>query len=77
MDWLIEILNKIIKMFHLDTFQFSSVLFAIGVVSFAFLIEYSVVGWEKSSVKRILQFDKTIRNDFISWFLVTFNFFNV
>lgn len=64
-------------MFNLDTFQYKSIFIALGVVLAAFIIELLVVGWNKSSSKRILQFDKTIRNDFISWFLVVFNFFNV
>lgn len=77
MDWIKEALYKIIRMFNLDTFQYSSILITLGIVSAVFLIELLVVGWEKSSLRHLIKFDRTVRTDLISWLLVVFNLFNV
>lgn len=41
-----------------------------------FILELIMVGWHKSSLKRILKFDKTIQSDLLCWFLEIFNLMN-
>ena len=68
---------SLIHGFGLDNFPWEVIFFSIVVSFIAFFIEFLVLGWENSSLKKIFLFEKSTRTDFICWLLDTFNLSNI
>lgn len=70
------VIHRLTEISGIENLTLKNVLiFVLGSMA-VFIIELVVVGWQNSSLKRILRFDKTIRTDFYCWLLETFNLFN-
>ena len=70
-------LNKLISISGLDSLSWPHLLYYLVVISSAFVIEYLCVGWERCSMKRVAQFDNTIKTDLACCFLIVFKLFTL
>jgi sterol desaturase/sphingolipid hydroxylase (fatty acid hydroxylase superfamily) len=71
------LLNKLLNISGFDTFKWQSTILFIGVVVAVFVIELAFVGWKNSALKKVLQFNKSVRTDFTFWLLEVFNLYNI
>ncbi len=73
MEFISYIIQKIINAAGLNHFDYKVLIFYFSIVIGGFVIELVFIGWKNSSIKRLIQFDKSIRTDLISWALEAFN----
>ena len=77
LERIITKIKSLIHGFGLDHFPWEVMYFSLGVTFSVLLIELLFVGWGKSSLKKLIQFDKSTRSDCICWLMDTFNISNV
>ena len=77
LDFLNYFFAKIYSISGLSNLTFYSVLYFLSIVLLVFLIELAFIGWNRSSFKKILKFDKSARTDIIFCLLEMFNLFNI
>ncbi len=61
----------------LNVFDLNLLLYYVGIVSAMLLFEWMLVGWERSSIKRIFVFNGSVRTDFVFFLLDAFNLYNL
>jgi sterol desaturase/sphingolipid hydroxylase (fatty acid hydroxylase superfamily) len=76
MDFFSYVFNKLYEISGIGNFSLSSLFLLVVAIIGVIVWEILMVGWKKSSLKRILAFDKTVQTDFVCWFLEIFNLFN-
>lgn len=77
MDFFDYTQQKLYQISNIDSLNLDSIFHYLLLLSSVFLLEIAFIGWEKSSLKRIFLFDKTIRTDFFCWLISVFNLFNL
>ena len=75
MDFLSKVYNKVITLF--DFFNLEIVLFYFSIAIFVLLLEAFVLGWNKSSFKKIINFSSSVKTDVIFFFLDAFNIYGL
>lgn len=75
MDFLDKIKSKLIEL--LDVFNPEILLYYLAVAGGMLLIELVIVGWPKSSIRRILTFSGSVKTDFAFFMLDVFNLYNL
>lgn len=68
--------SKLFEISGLGNLTIKTIVLFLSITIVVFLLELFIVGWQKSSIKRILKFDKTVQSDLICWFLEIFNLMN-
>lgn len=79
MDSIINLIARyfyIIKQESLLAFNLNHFYFVTSLSILAIIIDLIYSGWKKSSLKRILSFEKSTRIDFISWAIENLSFYN-
>ena len=76
-DLVTYVFNKLYEISGLASFTWQGALAFVAVGMLVFIIELIAVGWEKSSLKKIIVFDKSTQNDFAIWLLEIFSLFNI
>ncbi len=71
------ILNKLLSISGFNSFDSQSTLLFLGVVVTVFIIELLFVGWKNSALKKVIQFNKSVRTDLVFWLLEIFNLYNI
>ncbi len=61
----------------LDIFNFDTIVFYFGIAIFSILLELAIVGWEKSSLKKIMVFKKSVRTDIIFFLMNAFKLYDL
>ncbi len=61
----------------LNIFSFETFVFYFAIAFLSLLIEWMAVGWEKSSLKKLVAFKKTVRTDFILFLLNAFKLYDL
>lgn len=78
---MIEFFEKIFKKLYevsgFENLTLFGILQFIFVLIGVFFFELMVVGWERSSMKKILEFNSSTRTDFVVWILSIFNVMNL
>jgi len=77
MEFIPEKINKLVKGFGLDTIHYTDIFYSLGAIVLVFGIELFFVGWQQSSLKRLKNFDMSMRTDIVSCLLSIFNFYNI
>ncbi len=77
MNYLNYLSDKLYEISGMGSFSMNDVGIALSIFLGVFILEMVVVGWENSSLKRVLKFDRTIRNDFFSSLLAIINLYNL
>ncbi len=75
MEFLELAYQKFLELF--DVFQWDIIVFYFATSASVLLFEYLVLGWERSSVKRIIDFKGSVKNDVIYFLLGAFNIYNL
>ncbi len=75
MEFLDKVTAKIWEL--LNVFDLNLLLYYVGIVSAMLLFEWMLVGWERSSIKRIFVFNGSVRTDFVFFLLDAFNLYNL
>jgi len=71
-----KIYSKIYTLIHgfgLDHFPWEVIYFSLGITFLAFIIELLAVGWQKSSIKNLSNFNRSTLSDIICWLIDTLN----
>lgn len=69
--------SKLYEVSGLNSFTWQGALEFVGVALLVFVIELVAVGWNKSSLKKIITFDKSAKSDFAIWLIETLSLFNI
>lgn len=70
-----KIYNKVLGL--LDVFNLEILLYYLSITPLIILIELAIVGWEESSLKKIIGFKRSVRTDVFFFFLDAFNVYNI
>ena len=62
MEFFDKLCNKTIYL--LDVLNLENLIYYLSVVPFVLLAKFTTVGWDKSSLKKIVQFKKSVRTGF-------------
>lgn len=77
MDFFEYTVQKLYQISEIESLKIETILKFIAVLTLVFLLELFFVGWEKSSLKRVIKFDKTIRTDIFCSLFAVFNLYNL
>lgn len=69
--------SKLYEVSGLASFTWQGALEFVGVAISVFIIELIAVGWNQSSIKKLIGFDKSAKSDFAIWVIETFSLFNI
>ncbi len=61
----------------LDIFSLETFIFYIAIALLSFIIEWAIVGWEKSSIKKLLKFQNSVRTDIIFFLMNAFKLYDL
>ncbi len=75
MEFITAIYNKLLRAF--DVFNIEIIGYYFAIIPLILLLEFLIVGWKKSSIKKIVGFEKTVRTDVVFFLLDVFNFYNL
>ena len=75
MDFKDKVIQKIIDLFNV--FDVDQIFYYLSILPIVFLIELAVVGWEKSSLLKLIKSDKSVRTDFVYFLIEFFNLYNL
>lgn len=75
MEFLDKVKNKVWEL--LNVFDLNLLLYYLSIVSAMLIFEWILVGWERSSIKRIFVFNGSVRTDFVFFLLDAFNLYNL
>lgn len=65
------------EIFNITLFNIDSILYYLYIIPAVIFFEFMFVGWEKSSIKKIIRLNKTVKTDAIIFFLQVFGLFNL
>ena len=75
LDFIEKIKSKLIEL--LDVFNPEILLYYLAIAGAMLLVEMVIVGWPKSSIRRILAFRGSVKTDFAFFMLDVFNLYNL
>jgi sterol desaturase/sphingolipid hydroxylase (fatty acid hydroxylase superfamily) len=75
MNFYDKIYNKLLEL--LDVFNLDNLIYYFSVAPLMLLIEFIIVGWDRSSLKKIIQFKKTVRTDVFFYLLDALNLYKL
>jgi sterol desaturase/sphingolipid hydroxylase (fatty acid hydroxylase superfamily) len=75
MEFFDKVYSKVINL--LDVLNLENLIYYLSVAPFMLLVELIIVGWDKSSLKKIVRFNKSVRTDFFFYLLDAFNLYNL
>jgi sterol desaturase/sphingolipid hydroxylase (fatty acid hydroxylase superfamily) len=75
MEFYDALYNKVIHL--LDVLNLENLIYYLSVAPFMLIVELIIVGWDKSSLKKIVLFNKSVRTDVFFYLLDAFNLYNL
>lgn len=67
------IYHKVISVTSIGDISIENIITYFFIVAFVFIVEFFIVGWNNSAVKKIITFEKSTKNDFFFWLFQLFN----
>jgi len=76
---IIKFYDKIYSKIHdlFDFFNLENIIYYLSIAPLILLIEFIIVGWDKSSLKRIIEYKKTVQTDLFFYILSIFNIYSL
>lgn len=75
MEFYDKVYNKVINL--LDVLNLENIIYYLSVAPLMLIVELIIVGWDKSSLKKIVSFNKSVRTDLFFFLLDVFNLYNL
>ena len=70
-------ISRFVEVSGLQEFNLSHVWFLFSTIAAVFVVELIAVKWQNSALRKIIQFDKSARNDLFYWLTEICNIFNL